>query len=176
MGSLRRFVLVKPIQTNVSVSLKLTIFALILASLLSSCVSYSNPDFGGFREVEITELVKSEVAIEKNHTASSQNKPILGKFTFRFRIIDPKGAFSSITVTRMTAQYKNGDVQTMTKPWTKTFAESRKRRGADSPMHLNVETLLFRHENVTVRFDDTPVLREAFFRLEPGDRDVARCR
>ncbi len=82
--------------------------AISFIALLTSCVSYNNPDFGGFRTVEFTESDKMEIAIEKNYSAPTRDHPKMGKFTFRFHITEVNTRFSSITVNQMIAQYKDG--------------------------------------------------------------------
>ena len=113
--------------------------------------------------LKLAESVKSEVAIKKNYTAPTQDHPTMGKFTFRFCITDPENTFSSITVTEMTAQYKDGVMERMPHQWGKEFTGLRRPSDPNRPIHLNVESLLFRHENVTVTF-------KGFLTTEEGKR------
>jgi L-alanine-DL-glutamate epimerase-like enolase superfamily enzyme len=109
---------------------------------------HRDPDFGGYRAVRLSTPVKMEAAIEEKYTAQ-------GEFTFKFHIIETELKFSSFTLTQMTAQYKNGDVQKLPRPWTEErLAEIRQAIPPNEPITLDVESLSFRHEDVTVSFKE----------------------
>jgi hypothetical protein len=119
-----------------------------LVLLIPGCIPFSDPDFGMHQSVEVSQGIDFIVAIERLHWTEDSGETHR-EFVLNLQIEKPTRPYSSITVSKIVAQYDDGTVDRMMRAWSREFPPS---YIGVHPLSTSVKTIYFRHEDVTVTF------------------------